>query len=81
MNLAALDDLVVQSQERVARAHRNVSAQREIVRGLLKNGRDTTNALDMLAGLEGIEAALVEGRDRIAMVAARFAGERQPQRA
>ena len=81
MNLAALEDLVAQSQDRVARAHRNVSAQREIVSGLLRDGRDTTNALDMLAGLEGIEAALVEGRDRIAMVAARFARDGQPQRA
>ncbi len=81
MNLAALEDLVAQSQDRVARAHRNVSAQREIVSGLLRDGRDTTNAQDMLTGLEGIEAALVEGRDRIAMVAARFARDGQPQRA
>lgn len=81
MNLAALEDLVMQSWDRVARVHGNVSAQREIVSGLVKDGLDTTNALEMLAALEGIEAALAEGRDRIAMVAARFAGERQPYRA
>lgn len=72
MNLAALEDLVLQSQDRVFRAQRNVSLQKQVVSGLQRDGRDTTQALDMLAALEAIEAALVEGRDRIAMVSARL---------
>ena len=75
MNLPALQDLVVMSHVRVLRAQHDVSFQREIVSSLQRAGRDATQALDMLAGLERIEAALVEGRDRIAAVAARFAPE------
>lgn len=77
MNLAALRDLVVLSHVRVLRARHDVSVQREVVSSLQRAGRDATQALDMLAALEGIEAALVEGRDRIDAVVARFAPERR----
>lgn len=79
MNLAALHDLVLLSHDRVTRARKHVSLQREVVSGLQREGQDATKALDMLVALEVIEAALVEGRDRIAAVAARFTADRQPQ--
>jgi len=79
MNLAALTDLLVLSEVRVVRAQQDVTLQRELVRRLQRDGRDATKAFDMLVALERIEAALVDGRDRVAAVYARFATEREPQ--
>ena len=81
MNLAALTDLLVLSEVRVVRAQQDVTLQRELVRRLQSDGRDATKAFDMLVALEGIEAALVDGRDRVAAVYARFATERRPKTA
>lgn len=81
MKRPALQDLVVLTSVRALRAQQDVSFQREIVSNLQRAGRDATQALDRLAALERIETTLVEGRDLVAALAARFAPEPRRPRA
>jgi hypothetical protein len=68
MNVAALKDLFLEAETRVARGQRMVRLQRRIVTDLERDGRDTNEAREVLVALEEIEAILVESRDRIGTV-------------
>ena len=63
MDRSAIQKRLAETEERIASGRRQVAQQRELIADLDGNGRSTTHAKYLLAGLELLQAARRDSRD------------------
>ena len=65
MDGSAIQQRLAETEERIASGHRQLAQQRELILELEVNGRPAAHAKYLLAGLELLQAARRDSRDKL----------------
>lgn len=65
MRRAMLEQHLMETEQHITRGEQLIAQQRDIIRRLQRDGRDTAKARELLAALEETQRAHVDARERI----------------
>ena len=65
MRRAMLEQHLMETEQHITRGEQLIAQQREIIRGLQRDGLDTARARELLAALEETQRVHIAARDRI----------------